>query len=91
MMQVEHEQLETKIKEGENQLVVKREEYLKFNKDCFQNPQYHWLRAPLSKQSFKNQYKRKEQFALAQGTLEALKEELHERTEHLAQLKIKVL
>merc|ERR1719204_1869486 len=64
MMQVEHEQLETKIKEGENQLVVKREEYLKFNK-------------------------RKEQFALAQGTLEALKEELHERTEHLAQLKIK--
>lgn len=63
-MQVEHEQLETKIKEGQDQLIVKREEYLKFNK-------------------------RKEQFALAQGTLEALKEELIERTEHLAQLKIK--
>ena len=40
---------------------------------------------------FEIQYKRKEQFALAQGTLEALKEELHERTEHLAQLKIKVI
>ena len=37
-----------------------------------------------------NQSKRKEQFALAQGELEALKEELHERKEHLAQLKIKV-
>ena len=35
-MQGEHEQLETKIKEGENQLVVKREEYLKFNKEGFQ-------------------------------------------------------
>jgi len=30
MMQVEHEQLETKIKEGKNQLNLKREEYLKF-------------------------------------------------------------
>ena len=94
-MQVEHEQLETKIKEEENQLVVKREEYLKFNKEGFQMDfqilQSHWLRAPLSKNLFENQDKRKEQFALAQGTLEALKEELHERTEHYAQLKIKVL
>ena len=35
-MQVEHDELEAKIKEGEDQLVVKREEYLKFNKAGFQ-------------------------------------------------------
>ena len=53
----------------------------------FRNPSI----APSRYHQFENQYKRKEQFALAQGTLEALKEELHERTEHLAQLKIKVI
>ena len=35
-MQVEHDELEAKIKEGEDQLVAKREEYLKFNKAGFQ-------------------------------------------------------
>ena len=43
-MQVEHDELETKIKEGENQLVVKREEYLKFNKACFQIDGFHFRR-----------------------------------------------
>ena len=35
-MQVEHEELETRIKRDEEQLVGKREEYLKFNKAGFQ-------------------------------------------------------
>ena len=35
VMQVDHEELETKIKEDEEQLIVKREEYLKFNKAGF--------------------------------------------------------
>jgi len=64
MLQVEHEQLKTKIKEGKKKLALKREEYVK-------------LRV----------FEKK----LAQRTLETLKEELHERTKHLAQLKIKVL
>ena len=34
-MQVEHEELEAKIKRDEEQLVAKREEYLKFNKAGF--------------------------------------------------------
>ena len=46
-MQVEHDELEAKIKEGEDQLVAKREEYLKFNKAGFQidawNPHYDWF------------------------------------------------
>ena len=64
MLQVEHEQLKTKIKEGKQKLAVKREEFVK-------------LRV----------FERK----LAQRKLETLKKELHERTEHLAQLKITVL
>ena len=43
-MQVEHDELETKIKEGENQLVVKREEYLKFNKAGFQIDAFQFRR-----------------------------------------------
>ena len=47
-MQVEHDELETKIKEGENQLIVKREEYLKFNKACFQIDGFHFRRLKIS-------------------------------------------
>ena len=63
-MQAEYEELESKIKQHQETLTEKREQYLKFNQ-------------------------RKEQFALAQGTLEALKEELAERTEHSSKLKTK--
>ena len=96
-MQVEHEELEVKIKRDEEQLVAKREEYLKFNKAGFyinaQRSISDWPNFIVGigrQHPLENQSKRKEQFALAQGELEALKEELHERTEHLAQLKIKV-
>merc|ERR1712212_1363850 len=64
-MQAEYEELESKIKQHQETLTEKREQYLKFNQ-------------------------RKEQFALAQGTLEALKEELAERTEHSSKLKTKL-
>ena len=47
-MQVEHDELETKIKEGENQLIVKREEYLKFNKACFQIDAFHFRKLKIS-------------------------------------------
>lgn len=47
-MQVEHDELETKIKEGENQLIVKREEYLKFNKAGFEIDTFHFRRLKIS-------------------------------------------
>ena len=47
-MQVEHDELETKIKEGENQLIVKREEYLKFNKAGFEIYTFHFRRLKIS-------------------------------------------
>ena len=64
MLQVEHEQLKTKIKEARKKLFVKRKEYTELRI-------FEWK--------------------LAHRTLETLKEKLHERTERLAQLKIKVL
>ena len=64
MLQVEHEQLKTKIKEARKKLFVKRKEYTELRI-------FEWK--------------------LALRTLETLKEKLHERTERLAQLKIKVL
>ena len=64
MLQVEHEQLKTKIKEARKKLFVKRKEYTELRI-------FEWK--------------------LAMRKLETLKEKLHERKEHLAHLKIKVL